>query len=106
MKAMFLSFKGKVRRMNTRKISFVVAVLLALGGQLAPLSAGGVIPGDCNQDADLDISDAICLLGYLFVGNPEVLPCGDGGVTDPANRGLLDINGDDAVDLSDAVQIL
>ena len=106
MKAMFLSFKGQVRLMNIRTIFLVVAVLLALGGQLAPLSAGGVIPGDCNQDADLDISDAICLLGYLFVGNPEVLPCGDGGVTDPANRGLLDINSDDAVDLSDAVQIL
>ena len=32
-----------------------------------------------------------------------MLPCGDGTVSDPANKALLDGNGDGAVDLSDAV---
>ncbi len=63
-------------------------------------------PGDCNQDGELDISDAICLLGFLFLGSPAALPCGDGTSGDPANRELLDWNVDAAVDLSDAVGAL
>jgi hypothetical protein len=57
------------------------------------------IPGDCNQDGALDLSDVICLLGHLFQGNPEFLPC----TTEAANRALLDCNDDDSIDLSDAV---
>jgi hypothetical protein len=57
------------------------------------------IPGDCNQDAVLDLSDIICLLGHLFQGNPETLPCG----TEAGNLDLMDINGDDGTDLSDAI---
>ncbi len=62
--------------------------------------------GDCNQDGTLDISDASCLLGYLFLGSPRELPCGDHSVRDPGNVGLLDFNGDRGVDLSDAVSEL
>jgi hypothetical protein len=57
------------------------------------------LPGDCNQDGDFDLSDVICLLGHLFQGNPENLPCS----TDAANLGLMDCNMDDGVDLSDAI---
>jgi PKD repeat protein len=63
-------------------------------------------PGDCNQDGGLDISDAVCLLGHLFLGRPAELPCAGGRVTDPGNRALLNANGDAGVDLTDAVFVL
>ncbi|MBI4605394.1 MAG: hypothetical protein HY721_25805 [Planctomycetes bacterium] len=67
---------------------------------------GAQMPGDCNQDRKLDISDPVCLLGYLFLGNPAKLPCDGGTAQDPGNRALLDSNGDRRVDLSDAVGAL
>lgn len=67
---------------------------------------GWQIPGDISQDGHFDLTDAIALLGYLFQGNPAVLPCGDGTSTDPANITLLDDNGDGGVNLSDAVYVL
>jgi len=63
------------------------------------------LPGDCNQDAQIDLSDGICLLGFLFGGNPAVLPCGDGSSDDPANQELLSWNDDGEIDLSDAVAL-
>jgi len=69
-------------------------------------SGGLQRPGDCNQDGRIDLSDAVCLLGHLFLGNPAVLPCGNGSLRDPANLALLDSNGDGGGDLADAVHIL
>jgi hypothetical protein len=66
---------------------------------------GAQLRSDCNQDGELDISDGICLLGNLFLGEPALLPCGDGGSEDPGNVSLLDSNGDGSVDLSDAVSV-
>lgn len=60
-------------------------------------------PGDCNLDGRLDISDAVCLLGHLFLGNPASVPCEGSTVLDPGNLALLDANGSGRVDLSDAV---
>ena len=57
------------------------------------------IPGDCNQDGSLDLSDVVHLLGFLFQGRPEDLPCS----TDEANLALMDCNQDGGLDLSDAV---
>ena len=54
-------------------------------------AGGRQLPGDCNQDSRLDISDAVCLLGHLFLGSPPELPCGDGGVTDAANLELMNL---------------
>ena len=71
----------------------------------APLG-GRQRPGDLNQDSNVDISDAISLLGHLFVGTPAVLPCGDGTTSDPANLELLDVNGDNGVNLTDAIGLL
>jgi hypothetical protein len=72
-----------------------------------PVIVGGEQrPGDCNQDGTLDISDAVCLLGFQFLGIPRRLPCGDGTLEHPSNRVLLDANGDRNVDLSDAVRLL
>ena len=73
----------------------------------APQPAGGLqLPGDLNQDSRVDISDAIGLLGHLFVGNPASLPCGDGAANDPDNVRLLDVNGDNGVNLTDAIGLL
>ena len=56
---------------------------------------GGQIPGDYNQDAGVDISDAISVFGYLFLGREDpVCPAG------------LDFNGDSALDLSDGIGAL
>lgn len=63
-------------------------------------------PGDCNQDGILDISDAICVFGVLFLGQPTVFPCGDGSSIDEGNRILLDWQPDGAVDISDGIGIL
>jgi photosystem II stability/assembly factor-like uncharacterized protein len=66
--------------------------------------SGGQFPGDCNGDGAIDVSDPVCLLIYLFVaGGADVLPCGDGTVTHPANIELIDFNADGEVDVSDAV---
>lgn len=72
----------------------------------SPGNSGLQRPGDCNQDGGIDISDAVCLLGNLFLGAPTRLPCGDGAPVDHQNITLLDSNGDFAIDLSDAVSVL
>ena len=65
-----------------------------------------VLPGDCNSDGDVDISDALCLLGILFLGSGQELPCGDGRVRDPANQALMSWGSAPDIDLSDAVALL
>ena len=74
--------------------SFTVTVSCDLGGQ---------VPGDTNQDGKVDISDGVRLLGFLFLGDPTRLPCGDGNPANSGNAALLDWNGDGRIDLSDAV---
>jgi hypothetical protein len=64
---------------------------------------GAQRPGDCTQDGIIDIADAICLLGALFLGTPERLPCGDGTRRHAANLLLLDWQGDGQLDISDGV---
>ena len=63
-------------------------------------------PGDLNQDGGVDISDAIALLGHLFLGAPSILPCGGGTLAGQGNRSLADANIDGAVDLTDAIYLL
>ncbi|MBI4585137.1 MAG: hypothetical protein HY717_14085 [Planctomycetes bacterium] len=64
------------------------------------------VPGDCNQDGAADLSDAICLFGTLFLGDPARFPCGDGTPGHEANRSLLDWQPDGQVDISDGIGIL
>ena len=52
------------------------------------------VPGDVNGDGQVDISDAIAILSYLFMG---------GSLRCPNNA---DINGDGTVDISDPVKLL
>lgn len=64
---------------------------------------GSRIPGDCNDDGIVDISDGICVLGALFLGVPASLPCGE--ESGPGNISLLDWEGDGSIDLSDGISI-
>ena len=54
-----------------------------------------LVRGDSNQDGDLDVSDAIFALNYLFVGGAEP-PC----------LAAADVNGTGFVDLSDSIYLL
>jgi hypothetical protein len=73
-----------------------------------PVKVGGrQKPGDCNQDATLNVSDCICLLGHLFQGKPASLPC----ASDDANKVLVDFDGPDvngvvSLNIVDAVHCL
>ena len=71
-----------------------------------PAPGGRVLPGDANGDKSLDISDAVATLGFLFLGSPAKLPCGDGTSIDPGNISLLDWQPDGSIDISDAVAVL
>ncbi|MBI4607099.1 MAG: hypothetical protein HY721_34475 [Planctomycetes bacterium] len=54
------------------------------------------IRGDANQSGKVDISDAVTILGYLFLGNPQRLECLESG----------DIDEGGAVDIADPIQLL
>lgn len=69
-------------------------------------ASGRQRPADCDQNGRLNITDGVCLLQYLFAGQPSRLPCGGGRRDDPANIDLLDANRDGGIDLSDAVTVL
>ena len=73
---------------------------------VCPSDGGLQRPGDCNQDGVLNISDASCLFGFLFLGTPGALPCGDGSAGDPGNQALVDVNGDANINLSDGIFLL
>ncbi len=74
---------------------------------IAPTPAGGrQIPSDANQDANLDISDAVFLVQRLFVAGDDTVPCGDGTFEHTGNVALLDANGDDGVNIADVIYLL
>ena len=62
--------------------------------------------GDFNQDGELDISDPIGLLRYLFIAGAPEPPCAGGDLDAGGNLVLLDLNGDVSLDLSDAIYAL
>jgi hypothetical protein len=65
-----------------------------------------IFPGDCNLDGQLDISDGICLFGFLFLGSPKSLPCADGTPENSSNLRLVDWNADEQLDISDGIGLL
>ncbi len=72
---------------------------------VVPASTGGLqLPGDANQNASLELSDAIAILVYLFIGG-EVLPC-EGSFDGQGFNRLLDLNADRSVDSSDTIYLL
>ncbi len=64
------------------------------------------LPGDYNQDSKLNISDAIDLLGFLFLHAPLPLPCQGGIAAGSGNQALLDMNGSRSITITDAVYML
>ena len=64
-----------------------------------------VLPGDCNLDNSVDVSDAVCLLNTIFLGLSQ-FPCGDTMATHPANVALMSWNGEGSIDLSSAIGLL
>ena len=55
------------------------------------------------NSGDVDISDQIKLFGFLFGGNNDPLPCGDGTLSHLANVTTFDFNGDGDIDISDGI---
>ena len=66
---------------------------------------GESVPGDCNADGSFNISDPLCVLGFLFFGEPAQLPCGDGPDA-IGNRYLVAGVPTDPVNISHAVSAL
>src|SRR2546422_2416262 len=92
-------------------VSVLVFGLLAGSGRcgsaagevgLTPLYA--IQNGDSNGDWEMDLSDAIYLLSYLYTGGPAPVPTACGIEAAVIQNG--DSNGDGAVDLSHAVYLL
>jgi hypothetical protein len=71
------------------------AAMAALAGPLSGVQDAGFRRGDANGDGQIDISDAVFTLRYLF--SPGVIP----GCLDAA-----DSNDDGDLDISDAVAVL
>jgi hypothetical protein len=63
------------------------------------------LPGDCNQDGKTDISDALCLLGFLFHGAPTRLPCDDSPVAG-GSVSLVDWQSDGKLDVADGIGLV
>ena len=82
------------------------SVVLGTPGVDGPLSGGRQLPGDINQDGGIDLSDALGIVGHLFTGSPDVLPCGEGTLGNSGNALLLDATGDARVNISDAIWLL
>ena len=64
------------------------------------------LQGDCNADGFLGLSDAICLLSFLFRAVPVRLPCDSGAATDPGNLVLFDLDASGSLGLEDAIFVL
>ena len=77
-------------------------------GRVDPGGAvGGFLrPGDTNLDGRLDVSDVVAILRLLFSGTALPLPCEGVSLNEGGNLLLLDHNGDEAVDLADAIAVL
>ena len=69
-------------------------------------SNGWQLIGDANQDALVNITDAIASLRFLFAGAAPTLPCGEGSLEDAGNVLLLDVSSDGAVNVEDPVYLL
>lgn len=75
-------------------------------GREEPGEGGLQLPGDLGQNGRLDLSDVLALLGHIFRGTPNTLPCDGGRLDGEGNRALLDGNGDGRVNVSDGVHVL
>src|SRR5262245_42889403 len=68
------------------------ALVVSLGISRAAWISGQDTPfrrGDSNGDLQVDLSDAVFTLGFLFLGDPPRLPCED--AADADDDGILDL---------------
>lgn len=69
-------------------------------------AGSNLLPGNFNADGNVDISDGLAFLSYLFSGSRQVpCPSPTGGLQAGGIQ-LADFNGDGDLDLSDAVSTL
>jgi hypothetical protein len=85
---------------SVRKYSLVSGYAsVAMAEATSTLTIDGIgsnfIKGDVNDDGEVDIADAVCVVNYV-VGKP----------TPAFNAAAADANGDGAVDIADAVRII
>ena len=97
-----------MRRLLYRVLVAGAVVTMALGGLRAAGESWDGFPalenGDTNGDGAMDLSDAVYLLSWLYVGGPGLAPLACESGFAPVENG--DTNGDGAVDLSDGVYLL
>src|SRR5215510_8474235 len=90
-----------LRRPGLRRgAAFLSSLFLTIGWSSLPAGWGpslraAALPANCNGDAQLDISDAVFLLDYLFQNGDS-----------PSCPALCDFQQDGQLDLSDAISIL
>src|SRR5262245_7135801 len=60
--------------------------------------------GDVNSDGEIDLSDAVSILGWLYLGGPGPAPVACRTAYSTLSSG--DTNGDGEIDLSDSVHLL
>lgn len=83
-------------RRRLMKLAAVAGALLAAWLWCPSAGAQGIfIRGDCNQSLDVDISDAIHILSFLFLGEKEV-NC----------KAACDVDNSAAIDITDAITLL
>ncbi len=63
------------------------------------------VPGDVDQSGVLNVTDGVLILGILFGGRHDRLPC-EGSLESAGNTKMLDIDGNRDVNLADAVSLL
>ena len=87
----------------------VAAAIVSGGPRLAAVSAESpplplaIENGDANGDWRIDLSDAIYILTWLYLGGPPLAPSACGVGAFPRNG---DVNGDGDIDLSDGAYLL
>ena len=65
------------------------------------------VPGDCNASGAVELADAVCLFGFLFLGGEaNRLPCTGATLENRDNATLVDWNGDTRANLSDGIGLL
>ena len=69
-------------------------------------TGGLVLPGDCQPDGRLNITDAVCLLSLLFLGGQLGVDCEEGANANEGARAVVNLNGDSRVNLSDGIWLL
>jgi hypothetical protein len=102
-----------LRRLLSVGIFCLLAPSFGLGEEVVPTecdTSPELLSADCSGDGILDVSDPICLLGWLFLGGrgPHCIPASGRDVpcSERPEFYSADGNGDGIVDVSDAIRIL